>query len=118
MIGMKNFEAWAPYLENPLTLAAFIAMLGGFVLLGVLKLKGVGNKLVTAIAAVFIIGAMVGLLLAIAMAYKKPNETVKPNPEANNSQSSTIRTETPPTVNIQMAQGSNNVLTNNQGKSK
>ncbi|MEW7857551.1 hypothetical protein AB2M95_16700 [Pseudomonas chlororaphis] len=115
---MKNLDAWAPYLENPLVLAAFIAMLGGFVLLGVLKLAGIGNKLVTAIAAVFIIGAMVGLLLAIDKAYKKPNEAVKANSEANNSQSSTVRTESPPAINIQIVQGSNNVLTNNQEKSK
>lgn len=109
---------WVPYLESSKTLVAFIVMLGSFVLLGVLRVSGVDRKLVTAIAAVFIIGSVVALGLAVFSVSQENNEVVRTEPKAANVQPDATRVETAPVINFQMSHGSNNVLINNQGRSK
>lgn len=115
---MNNAEAWAPYLNNPLTLAAFIAMLAGFVFLGVLKLKGAGSKLVTAIAGVFIFGAVAALLLATVREYQSHYEPSARKPGSAETQTHELKLENTGSTNIQMVQGSNNVLINKSESGK
>lgn len=113
---MSNLDAWAPHLQNPLTLTAFITLLGGIVLLGLVRYAMNGKKLIAAIATVFITGAAAGLLLAAISVYKKKDEEAHTTSDFSKQQSVKSKNENPPTINIQMANGSNNILTNNQEK--
>lgn len=106
-MNMNDVNAWAPYLNNPLTLAAFVVLVAGLVLLGMPKAQA-RNRMLNAVALTFIAAAISSLLLAAFSEYKRHEEPTKvnaskPTPQAPAPTSST---------NIQMVQGSNNVLIN------
>ncbi|UUQ65642.1 hypothetical protein NLK61_03040 [Pseudomonas fuscovaginae UPB0736] len=104
---MNDVNAWAPYLNHPLTLAAFVVLVTGLVLLGMPKAQ-TRNRMLNAVALAFIATAISSLLLAAFSESKRHEELTKVN--ANKP---TPKTPEPTSsTNIQMVQGSNNVLIN------
>lgn len=105
---MNELNAWAPYLNNPLTLAAFVVLVVAAVFLSMLKAR-TSLKLQSFVASAFIVVSLGTLALAIFSEYKRKVES----PKIAASQPALAGT-----TNIQMVRGSNNVLVNQSEKSK
>nr|WP_315448727.1 hypothetical protein [uncultured Pseudomonas sp.] len=115
---MKNIDGWAPYLYDPLTLVAFIVAVGGAVLLGVLKWTGVDKKIILAATVLYGLGFVSALILALSKGLNSPNPTPAPVSTPVKTQPQAVQPEAPPSINIQIARGSHNVITNGSEKSK
>lgn len=108
LLEMNELNAWAPYLNNPLTLAAFVVLVVAAVFLSMLKAR-TSLKLQSFVASAFIVVSLGTLALAIFSEYKRKVES----PKIAASQPALAGT-----TNIQMVRGSNNVLVNQSEKSK
>ncbi|MED5611610.1 MULTISPECIES: hypothetical protein [Pseudomonas] len=102
---MNNLNAWAPYLNNPLTLAAFVVLVVATVFLCMLKARA-SLRLQSFVTSAFIVVSLGALSLAVLGEYKRQGG----GPKAAESQAAV--------ENIQLVQGSNNVLINHSEKGK
>lgn len=105
---MNDLNTWAPYLNNPLTLAAFVVLVVAMVFLTMLTAR-VGIRLQSFVALVFVVVSLGTLSLAVLSASTSPAE----NSKVASDEPTSIRSNT-----IQTVQGSNNVLINQSEKSK
>lgn len=105
---MNDLNTWAPYLNNPLTLAAFVVLVVAAVFLSLLKARA-SLRLQSFVASAFIVASLGTLSLAALSEYKRQAES----PKAAASQPAPAGA-----TNIQMVRGSNNVLINKSEKSK
>lgn len=116
---MIDVNAWAPYVNNPLTLVAFVLLV---ILLAMLKVPA-SSTFLKVLACILIVAVTAALLLASFSEYKrheKPDVVSAGTPAPASIAPPVSAPALPPAniTNVQTVQGSHNVLINGSGNQK